>query len=105
MAKNDKIDNFLTHKAWLIIIICGLGWYFFGVLVGIMSTVIILLAWGIVALSNPQNVIAIIHYQDGRTEKHGIFERYSDFEDWADAVMHDKGDIINYISYELYTEE
>jgi hypothetical protein len=105
MAKSDKIDNFLTHKAWLIVIICGSGWYYFGPLVGIMTTVIILLAWGIVALANPKYVIGIIHYHNGTTEKHGIFERYSDYEDWADNMMRDKGDEINYISYELYTEE
>ena len=105
MAKSDKIDNFLTHKVWLIVIIFGLGYVFFGALVALVSTVIILLLWGIAALGNPEDVIGIIYYRNGKTEKHGIFARYSDYEDWADNMMREKGDEINYISYELYTEE
>lgn len=101
----DKIDNFLTHYAWVPVIIFGTGWYFFGPLVGLVSAIVVLFAWGMIALSNPKNVVGIIHYHNGKTEKHGIFERYSDYEDWKDTMMRERGDEINYISYELYNEE
>ena len=105
MAKSDKIDNFLTHNAWVIVIIAGLGWYYFGPLTAMISCIVVIFIWMFAATFRPSNLIGIIHYHNGATEKHGIFAKYSDYEEWADTMRREHGDEINYICYEPYIEE
>lgn len=64
---------------------------------GIIIFVLVLLFGALVAVHDPKNIIGVVKYKDGETTYTRIFERYSDFEEYKDAMLESYSDKIQSI--------
>ena len=98
----NKVDKILTHKLWAILIVIVLIIWITDdskksiQLIGIIVFCTFILIWALIAVSNPKNVRGVVHWRSGEVTYTGVFNRYSDFEDWRE-------DFLKYNSHNIYT--
>jgi len=66
----------------------------------IVLIVTLLLIWTMITQSNPKNIRGIVYYKTGVVYYTRVFERFSDYEEYHDAMIENYGNEILKITWE-----
>jgi len=62
--------------------------------------VITMFIWALIVKSNPKNIRGTVYYKDGIVIHTKVFPRFSDFEEYEQAMMENYGDVILKITWD-----